>query len=218
MYFENREEAGRILAEKMYHRYRYDDCAVIALNEGAVLIGEQIAKSLHCILTMLLIEEIAIPGEGINIGGMSQDGSFMYNTRLSSGEIEDYNSEYHAYLDDQKRQAAQRMNSLLGDGGIINTDMIRDRVVIMVSDGLETGSSLDVAVNFLKPIRTKKLVIVTPVSTIEAVDKMHILGDELYVLDVKENFLGTNHYYTDNSIPSREDIIKKINDVILNWR
>lgn len=217
MYFENREMAGRILAGKMIERYRYEDCAVVALSDGAVLIGEQIAMSLHCILTMLLIEEIAIPGENMNIGGMAQDGAFTYNNALSDGEIEDYSSEYHGYLDEQKREISQKMNQLLGDGGVISNEMLRDRVVILVADGLSSGSCLDIAVNFLKPIRIKKLVICTPVATIEAVDKMHLLADELCVLDVKENFLGTDHYYNDNTLPSHEATIEKINKIILNW-
>lgn len=218
MYFESREQAGQILAAELLEKYRYEDCAVIALSDGAVLVGEQIATALHCVITMLLIEEIEVPGEGVSFGGISQDGVFTYNGMLSAGELEDYNNEYHGYLDEQKQQAVQRLNSLLGDGGIINNEMLRDRVIILVADGLDTGSSLDVAVDFLKPIRIKRLVVATPVSTVQAVDKLHVLADELHVLDVKANFLGTDHYYNQNTIPSHEDTIAKINQIVLNWR
>lgn len=217
MYFENRVKAGQLLAAELLNRYRYDDCAVVALSDGAVLVGEEIAKSLHCILTMLLIEEIEIPGEGMNFGGISQNGNFTYDKSLSEGEIEDYTGEYHGYLDDQKRQAFQRINRLLGSGGVINNNMLRDRSIILVSDGLDKGSVLDVAIDFLKPIRIKRLIIVSPVATIQAVDKIHILADEVHILDVRENFLGVNHYYNDNKIPTHEATIKKINQIILNW-
>lgn len=218
MYFENREQAGQILATELLEKYRYEDCAVVALSDGAVVVGEQIAKALHCVLTMLLIEEIDVPGEGVSFGGISQSGGFTYNGMLSAGELEDYNSEYHGYLEEQKRQAFQRLNRLLGDGGIINNEMLRDRVVILVADGLDTGASLDVAVDFLKPIRIKRLVVATPISTVQAVDKLHILADELHVLDVKSNFMGIDHYYNHNDIPSHEDTIAKINQIVLNWR
>lgn len=49
-------------------------------------------------------------------------------------------------------------------------------------------------------------------------DKLHIAADELQILDVKSNFFDTNHYYDDNEVPSREETIKKINNIILNWR
>ena len=218
MYFESREQAGQLLANELLEKYRYEDCAVIALSDGAVLVGEQIAKSLHCVLTMLLIEEIAVPGEGVDFGGISQTGNFTYNGMFSAGELEDYVSEYHGYLDQQKQQAFQRMNRLLGDGGVINEEMLRDRVIILVADGLTNGASLDVAVDFLKPIRIKSLVVATPVSTVEAVDKLHIMADELHILDVKDNFLGVDHYFNQNVIPSHEDTIAKINQIVLNWK
>ena len=217
MYFESRNQAGQMLANELVNKFRYEDCAVVALSDGAVLVGEEIAKSLHCVLTMLLVEKIEIPGEGINFGGISQSGNFTYNGDLSKGEIEDYNGEYHGYLDDQKRQAFQRINSLIGDGGVINKEILRDRAIILVSDGLDDGSVLDVAVDFLKPIRIKRLVVASPIATVQAVDKIHVLADEIHILDVRVNFLDVNHYYNNNEIPTHELTIKKINQIILNW-
>ena len=77
MYFENRTEAGFKLAGELIEKYRYEDCAVVALNDGAVLVGEPIAAELHCVLTMLLIENIEIPGESLTIGGVSQAGTLL---------------------------------------------------------------------------------------------------------------------------------------------
>lgn len=218
MYFESRAEAGQKLAAQLFERYRYENCAVVALSDGAVLVGEQIAAALHCILTMLLIENIEVPGENTSFGGVSQDGGFTYNGMFSAGEIEEYTSEFHGYLEEQKRQAFQKLNRLLGDGGLISNDMLRDHTVILVSDGLDNGASIDVAVDFLKPIRITRLVIVAPVASVPAVDKLHMLADELHILDVKENYLGTNHYYTDNTIPTHEETVAKINKIVLNWR
>lgn len=218
MYFESRSEAGAKLAAELLERYRYENCAVVALSDGAVLVGEQIAASLHSILTLLLIETIEVPGESMSFGGVSQDGSFTYNGMMSSGEIEEYTSEFHGYLEEQKREAFQRINRLLGDGGIIDHDMLRDHVIILVSDGLDNGTSLDVAADFLKPIRIKRLVVATPIASVQVVDKLHILADELHILDVKQNYLGTDHYYNQNDIPSHEETIAKINKIVLNWR
>jgi len=218
MYFENREQAGQLLAAELVEKYRYEDCTVVALSDGAVVVGEQIAKALHCLLTMLLVEDIQVPGEGISFGSVSQNGGFTYNNMFSVGEIEEYNSEYHGYLEEQKRQAFQSLNRLLGDGGFINEDMLRDRVVILVADGFDTGSSLDASLDFLKPIRIKRLVVATPISTVQAVDRLHVAADEIHILDVKQNFLGIDHYYNQNDIPSHEETIAKINQIVLNWK
>lgn len=218
MYFESRSAAGQQLAVPLLEKYRYEDCAVVALSDGAVLVGEQIASSLHCVLMMLLTEDIQVPGESVSFGAVSQDGAFTYNGMFSTGEIEEYSSEFHGYLDEQKRESFHRLNRLLGDGGLIDNELLRDRIVILVSDGLDNGASIDVAIDFMKPIRVKRLVVATPTASVSAVDKLHILADELHILDVKENFMGVDHYYNDNNIPSRDATIAKINQIVLNWR
>lgn len=216
MYFASRIEAGYRLAMQLLD-YRYDDCVVVALNDGAVQVGQQIASALHCELTMLLVESIDLPGEGMDFGSMNQSGRFSYNGMFSLGEIEEYYSEYHGYLEDQKRVTMTKMNKLLGSGGIVDEAMLRERVVILVSDGLSSGISLDAAADFLKPIRMKRLIIATPIASVGAVDRMHILGDELHVLGVTDNYFDTNHYYDVNDVPDREMTLAALNEVILNW-
>jgi len=218
MYFESRLEAGQILGARLADAYRYDDCVVVALSDGAVLVGEQVAIALHSILTMLLIEEIEIPGESMMLGGVSEGGNFTYSSDFTTGEIDGYVGEYHGYIEEEKRKAFQKINRLIGEDGMIDRSHLKDRVIILVSDGLHSGISLDVAVDFLKPVRIKKLVVASPIAAVGAVDKLHVLADELHILDVKENYMGTNHYYEKNDIPSHDETIEKINQIILNWR
>jgi predicted phosphoribosyltransferase len=218
MYFESRAQAGQILAVELVKKYRYENCAVVALSDGGVLVGEQIAAALHCVLMMLLTENIEVPGEDVSFGAVAQGGGFTYNGMFSTGEIEEYNGEFHGYLDEQKREAFQKINRLLGDGGIINNELLRDHAVILVSDGIDNGASVDVAIDFMKPIHVKRLVVATPSASVQAVDRLHILADELHILDVKQNFMSINHYYDQNKIPSHEETIAKINQIVLNWR
>lgn len=218
MYFENRTQAGLILAQRLLEKYRYENCAVVALSDGAAVVGEQIAAYLHCALMMLISEDIEIPGEGLSFGGVSQNGNFTYSSELSSGEIYEYTSEFHSYLDEQKREVFQRINRLIGDGGTIDKDLLRDRVVVLVSDGLGDDASIDVALDFLKPIRIQRLVVASPTATVSAVDRMHVAADELHILDVKSNWMGVNHYYDSNDLPTHEETIEKINRIILNWK
>jgi putative phosphoribosyl transferase len=217
MYFKSRSEAGKYLAASLKD-YRYDNCAVVALNDGGVLVGEEIAQYLHCILTMLLIEEIEVPGEQMLFGTVDQNGGFVYNRMFSLGEFEEYYAEFHGYLDDQKRQKFQIINRLLGEGGILDDKMLKGHVVILVSDGLPTGASLDTAAEFLKHIKVARFIVATPVASIPAVDRMHVVADELHVLNVASNYLATNHYYDDNSIPSHEETVEKLNKAVLNWK
>lgn len=218
MYFDSRQQAGEMLADQLFEKYRYEDLAVVSLGDGAVAVGEPIAAKLHCILTLLLSESIDVPGEGHSFGAVSQTGQFTHNSDLGFAAVDGYMTEFHNYFEEQKRQAFHKINSLIGDGGVIDQALLQDHTVILVSDGLNDTTTIDVAIDFLKPVRVQKLVIVAPVASVELVDKVHMIADELHILDVKSNYLDTDHYYTKNDLPTREETIKKINQIIQNWR
>ena len=217
MYFHSRTEAGQKLASELLH-FRYENTAVVALSDGAAVVAEQIAMSLHCVLTMLLSESVRMPGEHSPLGTVTQDGSFVYNNALSEGEVDEYYSEFHGYIEDQKREKFSHLNRLLGQGGLIDAATLRDHVIILVSDGFKHGTTLDAAAEFFKRIKLQKLVVVTPVASVQAVDRMHIIADELHCLSVTENYISTNHYYDINDVPPHDQIVAKIDNIVNNWQ
>lgn len=217
MYFESRAEAGVLLAREL-ERYRYENTVILALSNGAVQIGLQIAAEIHATLTLLLFEAIEVPGEGQTFGVLGQDGVFVYNGMFSTGEIEEYYSEFHGYLEDRKREVMGRINRLLGAGGIVDESMLREQNVIVLSDGLPNGASLEAAAEFMKPLHVLRTIIAAPVASVAAVDRAHILGDELHILGVTDNYLDTNHYYEVNDVPDQEGTLATINNYVLNWR
>jgi len=207
-----------LLADELEVKYRYEDCAVIALNDGAVVVGAQIAMRLHCVLTMLLTTSIKLQGEPDAIAEMNHMGGLTYNSSLSSGELEDIRAENFHYIEQEKSSKLFEMNRLLGQGGIIKPELLRGRVIIVVSDGLTNGMSLHAVADYLKPIKIEKLVMVTPFASVQAVDQMHILADEIMCLNVVENIISIDHYYEDNKLPSHEKIVQIIEDIILHWK
>ncbi len=216
MYFKSRADAGRLLAEKLIH---YDNqlCAVVALSPGAILIGAQIAMRVHSNLMMMLMEKVNIPGEETPIASMTNN-TFTYNSMYSAGELEDYTSEYRNNIEEQRIAKQHTLNKLLADGGEIDPNHLRHHVVIVVSDGLQNGMSLDVAADYLKPYKMKKLIIVTPIASVEAVDRMHLIADEIYCLSVIENMMDINHYYEENTIPDQKSVLKITHNIALNWQ
>lgn len=210
--------AGSLLADELEVKYRFEDCAVIALNDGAVLVGAQIAARLHCVLTMLLTAPIKLQGETDTVAQIDHLGELTYNTMLSTGELEEIQAENFNYLEQQKSQKIFEMNRLLGQGGIIKPDLLRGRNVIVVSDGLVNGMSLHAAAQYLKPIKIEKLIMVTPFASVSAVDQMHILADEILCLNTMEEVISVDHYYEDNTLPSHEKIVQIIEDIILHWK
>ncbi len=218
MYFENRKQAGEKLAEQLFEKYRYEDCAIICLSLGGVLVAEPVAHKLHTVLTLLLTNEIEVPGEGLIYGGVSQTGKFSYNDNLSRFEIAEYKSEFHSYFEEQKRTAFHKLNRLIGEGGLICKEIIQDRNIILIDDGFDDSLMLSAILDYLKPIRFNKLIAASPVCSTDALNRLHISVDELHILDVKKNYFSTNHYYDDNNLPSQQEIFDKINQNILNWQ
>lgn len=217
MYFKSRAEAGRILAEKL-SGYAKTNTAVVALSPGGVIIGAQIAMRLHSALMMLMTENITLPGEDVPLAAITSENTFTYNNKLSTGEIEELEAEYLTFIEGQRLEKLHHLHSLLGHGGEIRRDLLQRHTVILVSDGLNSGLSLDVAGDFLKPVKTDKLIVVTPIASVPAVDKMHLVGDEIICLSVIENYLDTNHYYEDNTIPPTEDLVKVVLTTPVNWK
>lgn len=218
MYFANRMQAGRMLANQLAKKYRYEDCAVIALNDGGVVIGAQIAMQLHSVLMMLMSEEINLPREIEAIGAIAQDGSFTYNDAYATGEIEELMEEYFGFVEQEKLHRIQDLQHLIGSGGIIKKDLIKGRNIILVSDGFKSGFTLDIALTYLKPVAIKKIIVATPLASVKAVDRMHIQADDLYCLSVIENYMETDHYYDTNDVPDHDKIIDILEKIILNWK
>lgn len=217
MYFRNRAEAGRLLAERLLE-YRVKNCAVIALSPGAVLVGAQIAMRLHADLMMLLSGDIVLPGENTVLAGITSDNTFTYNSSFSSGEINEMRSEYLSVIESQRLEKLHKLHVMLSDGGEIKRDMLHRRVIILVSDGLSSGFSLDVAAEFLKPVKIGRLIIATPFAAVPAIDRMHLVADEIQCLNTVDNFMEVNHYYTDNFTPSMPDILKIMRNTPVNWQ
>lgn len=207
-----------MLAAQLKPRYRYEDCAVVCLNDGGVMVGAQIAIELHTILTMLLTEEIDLPMEPDAIGGISADGSFSYNEAYYQGEIDELTADYYQYIESEKLTKIQDMQRLLGDGGLIRRDLLRGRNIIIVSDGIKNAFTLDMAIQYLKPVAIKKLIVATPLASLKAVDRIHVLADEIYCLSVIEDYNSTEHYYDTQDVPSHGKVIETIEKIILNWQ
>jgi putative phosphoribosyl transferase len=218
MYLASRLQAGRMLAKQLAKKYRYENCAVMALNDGGVMVGAQIAMQLHCVLTMLESAEINLPREPDAIAGITAGGTIAYNSRYSAGELDELVGENYGYIEQEKLTRLHDMNRLLGSGGTVSRVLLRGHNIIIVSDGFKTGFTVDLAAEFLKPIAIEKMIIAAPFASVKAVDRMHVLADDLYCLNVIEDYMDTDHYYDKHDVPSHAAVLKAIEEIILKWK
>jgi putative phosphoribosyl transferase len=208
MYFVDRPEAGRQLADRLV-KYEKNNCVVLALTAGGVIVGVQVSMRLHCHLMLLINGSIYLPGEPEAIGALT-DRTFSYSSGISEPELQDITAEFHGVIDQARLTKRHELNQLISAETKVSPSDLKDKTVIVVSDGFDSTLVLDVLADFIKPIRIKKLIIATPISTIKPLDKMHLLADELVVLNVRENIVSIDHHYEQNKLPSHNDLVKII--------
>lgn len=212
MYFKDRKEAGELLAERMA-QYKDDTIVILALTGGAVMVGRPIAERLGAEMTLMLSRDIKIPGEQSVIGTVDQAGGFTYNNMFSTGELDELVVEFHNQIEADKLNVLSDIHHVLGQSGLLERHALRDKIVIILSDGVKNGVAYDAALNYLKPIRIKRVVAAAPVASVPAIDRMHIVADEINVLSVVDNYLDTNHYYEQNDVPDNEQIMKLLTPI-----
>lgn len=215
-YYQSREEAGKELAESLAE-YGNQLCAVLALTEGGVVIGAEIAKQIHASLLLLATQTITLPQESMPIASMSTAGTFTYNSMIPTGELEGMVQEFHSVIDQQRLETFQKLNRIISKDGAINKNLLQRHTIIIVSDGFVNGLSLDVATDFLKPVAAKKIVVASPIASAQAVDRMHLLADQIVCPNVIEEPFPMDHYYEKNELPDHESMIEIMENISLNW-
>ena len=207
-----------MLANRMMEKYRYENCVVMALGDGGAVVGAQIAAQLHCALTMLVTAEITLPQESTAVAAITPEGQVSYNSAYSTGELEEMVAENINYMEQEKLVRMHELNELQGTPGTIKKDLLRGHNVIVVSDGLSNGFLVDMAYEYLKPVNIEKLVFAIPFASVSAVDRMHVLADDLYCLSVMAECRETDHYYDNPKLPDHEVVIDTIKNIVLKWQ
>ena len=217
MYFHDRAEAGDRLADELMD-YRWENTAVLALSPGGVAVGEQIARRLHCTLSLLLTSKITAPGEdSLVLGALDQTGSFTYNSMIAAGEMEEYLEDMRGYLEEEKIRRMYQMTSVVGEHGLADPAQLVGRNVIIATDGVKNGLSFDAALHYLSRIPTEKKVAAVPVGPAEVIERLHGMVDDLHYLYITDNFFSVSHYYTDEPKIDPDSVVERIDNVVARW-
>ena len=197
--------------------YRYEDVAVLAVSPGGVVVGAEIAKRLRARMSVLLTEQISMPGVAKSdiIGLIDQEGHFTYNAMMPAGLIMEVETEMRTFLEAEKLDKMHKLSRAVNEYGFIDPYSFYGHHVIVVSDGYRNGLAFEAATNYLKTVNTKSLIAASPIASIPAVDRLHIVADKLKILDVLPNYLDTDHYFEDNTIPDIQDLM---DELVYRWQ
>ena len=195
-YFRNRHEAGRDLARDLLEYAGRHDVVILALPRGGVPVGYEIAQALHAPLDLLIVRKLGVPGEEELAFGAIATGNIrvlhdtvIRHTGLSDAAIEQVTrDEAHELL---RREQAYR--------GHRPPPAIEGRIVILVDDGLATGSTMRAAIAAVRQRRPARIVVAVPVASHETCEELRHEADEVHCSITPLLFSGVGQWYEDFS-------------------
>lgn len=192
--FQNRSEAGRLLAEKLAHWARRADTVVLALPRGGVPVAYEIARSLDLPLDVVIVRKLGVPGhEELAMGAIASGGVRV----LNRGVIESLRIGPEALEAVEKREALELMRREAAYRGNRKPIALEGKNVILVDDGIATGSSMRVAIGALREQRVARILVAAPVAPPSVRWEMEPLVDEFFALLMPEDFYGVGRWYED---------------------
>lgn len=205
MYFKDRSEAGQRLAEKLTKYLRRKDAIVLALPRGGIFIGAEIAKALKIALDVIITRKIGAPGNPeFAIGALSENGEVIFSdTTLTAYGI---NNAYIKKKIEQEKEEIKNRIALYRDGKPLPS--LKNKVVILVDDGIATGSTMQIAIQAVAKENPRKIVVAVPVAPISATNEFLKLVTDFVCLDSPPDFSAVGEFYENFETPKIEELQK----------
>jgi putative phosphoribosyl transferase len=201
--FRDRTEAGQLLAKKLREYANRGDVVVLALPRGGVPVGFEVARALNAPMDVFVIRKLGVPGhEELAMGAIASGGVRVLNQDvvralgISRGLVD--------LVAEREQRELQRREREYRDGRA-SVD-IRDRTVILVDDGLATGSSMRVAAIALKKKEPAEIIIAVPVAAREACAEFRSVVDKVVCAATPEPFHAVGQWYRDFSQTSDQEV------------
>ena len=202
-YFRDRSEAGRLLAEKLRTYASYPNVIVLALPRGGVPVGYEVAHALGAPLDIFLVRKLGIPGyEELAMGAVASGGVRVLNDQVVQGlGIPEYVIDAVAAWELQELERRERVYR----GDRPEPD-VRGRNVILVDDGLATGSTMLAAIQALRQQQPARIVMAVPTAPPETCEQMRAQADDVVCAITPEPFYSVGLWYEDFSQTTDEEV------------
>lgn len=203
--FRDRTEAGRLLATRLMEYANRPDVIVLALPRGGVPVGYEIAQALNVSLDVCLVRKLGAPGqEELAMGAIAPGGVMVLNNdvlrnlRISRQMLLEVATQ-------EKQELERRTQAYRGERPL---PQIRNRVVILVDDGIATSATLRAAITVLQRQYPQKIVVAVPVAPATVCQSLRKLVQEVICLSTPDPLSSIGMWYQDFSQTTDEEVCR----------
>jgi predicted phosphoribosyltransferase len=203
MLFRDRAEAGRRLAAMLAPYADRPDVLVLALPRGGVPVAHEVARALHAPLDVFLVRKLGVPGhEELAMGAIATGGVRVLNDAVVCAL--DIPPELIGIVAaEEQRELERRERAYRGDRPPPD---VRGRTVILIDDGLATGTTMRAAVAALRTQNPARIVVAVPVGSPDTCEELQAEADEVHCAETPEPFYAVAIWYGDFTQTTDEEV------------
>jgi len=198
----NRIEAGKQLAEKLFKLLQDEECIVLAIPRGGVVVGNEIAIKLGSNLDVVVSKKITPPSSPeYAIGAITFDGTIYVGPYWKQFSNEPY---FENEIEKKKIEVKRRLKEYRGS----EKYQIKGKTVILVDDGVATGASVFVLLKWLSKLGCKRIILAIPVIPSQTFEQMSSLVDNLIAIMIPQEFSAVGQFYREFDQVSDKEVLK----------
>jgi predicted phosphoribosyltransferase len=202
--FKNREEAGRLLGEEVARRIgKPTDVTVLGLPRGGVPVAYGVAQALGAPLDVFVVRKLGLPGhEELAMGAIASGGVRVLNEDVLR-QVPLRPEVIDGVAEREQRELERRERSYRGERPPLE---VRERTVIVVDDGLATGSTMRAAVRALRTMKPRALIVAVPVGARPTCEELRAEADDVLCLATPYPFQAVGLWYEDFEQTADEEV------------
>lgn len=201
--YRDRHEAGQLLGQELSAYANRKDVLVVGLARGGVVVAYEVARQLHAPLDVLVVRKIGAPGQPeLAMGAVAPDGTYVLNEEVV-GALHVCEEDINSILEQEKRELKRRERVYRCHRPSLQ---VKGLTIIVVDDGLATGSTMRAAIAALRRRQPARLVVAVPVGASGTCREFGPLSDQVVCLRTPKSFCAIGLWYQDFSQTTDEEV------------
>jgi putative phosphoribosyl transferase len=201
--FSDRAAAGQLLAQKLTHYKDQPEVVVLGLARGGMPVASEVAKKLHTSLDVFVVRKLGVPGQEELAMGATASGKVRVLNEPVIAALGISPATIEAVAAKEEAEIEQRERLYRGDRPSI---AVENKKIILIDDGLATGSTMRAAVQALRRQHPASIIVAVPVAAVSTCEELQHEVDELVCLLTPENFFAVGQWYEDFSEVTDEEV------------